>query len=156
MIKYEEQIGVRLPGGLLHLATVKVGALESDEEILARISTEIGTLFNVTGTRYIVTSSKPFKLKQIKDDAEPVESKVRTQVKTDSAQGDFKKLESHNETSMPAVGECWRPRDPRRVSSFFVKAIEGDHAVTDDGRRIQLARFVRYDKVQSLVQTSGS
>ena len=128
---FEEKIGVRLPDGTCHMAVVKVGALDSDEDVLKRISTRVGTLFNVTGQKYVVTSQDPFLLKKLADEEEvPV-----TPVQID--------------TSGPQVGETWRPRDPRRKASFIVIAVEEDHVKTNDGRRIQLARFKRYERVET-------
>jgi hypothetical protein len=122
---FEEKIGVRLPDGTRHMAVVRVGALDSDEEVLKRISTKVGTLFNVTGTKYLVTCQDPFKLKKVGSEEPEVAE------------------------AGPQVGETWRPKDPRRKASFIVLAVEGDLVVTNDGRKIQLARFKRYERVES-------
>lgn len=132
---FEETIGVRLPDGTRHMAVVRVGALDSDEDVLKRISTRVGTRFNVTGTKYEVTSENPFRLKKLhqKSEAQEVQEGGLT----------------------PAVGETWRPKDPRRKASFIVLAVEDGLVKTDDGRSIQLARFNRYERVEgSADQTS--
>ena len=127
---FEEKIGVRLPDGTRHMAVVRVGALDSDEDVLKRISTRVGTLFNVTGTKYLVTSQDPFRLEKVAgNEAEPA-------VIAEKA------IEAG-----PQIGETWRPKDPRRKASFIVLAVEEGHVVTNDGRRIQLTRFKRYERV---------
>jgi len=133
---FEEKIGVRLPDGTRHMAVVKVGALDSDEDVLKRISTRVGTLFNVTGTKYLVTCQDPFRLEKVVGDVWAL-PKVEKAVSAVVAQT----------TSGPQVGETWRPKDPRRKASFIVLAVEEGHVVTDDGRRIQLTRFKRYERV---------
>lgn len=132
-LRHEEQIGVKLPDNTHYIATVLTGALDTDEDILKRISTKVGTVFNVTGVKYEVVSSDPFRLKKLheprgKTFEEPVP-------------------DSGKRSTGPAIGETWRPKDPRRKAPFTVRAIEGDHVVTDDGRKIQLARFHRYERV---------
>lgn len=158
--KHEEQIGVKLPGQGHYMVTVRVGALDSDEDVLQRISTTVGTVFNVTGTKYRVISSVPFKIEQLEsveetEDSDEEESRPRS-VKPEAAPASERREISVKPPALPAassmvggpqVGERWKPRDPRRKSSFVVVSVEGDHAVTDDGRKIQLARFKRYDKL---------
>ncbi len=47
--------------------------------------------------------------------------------------------------ALPAVGQQWQTRDSRRKAiPFTITAVEGDYALTDDKRRIQLSRFNRY------------
>jgi hypothetical protein len=132
---FEEKIGVRLPDGTRHMAVVRVGALDSDEDVLKRISTRVGTLFNVTGTKYLVTCQDPFRLEKVIGDEEvPADSGVIAAPAAKVSAG-------------PQIGETWRPKDPRRKASFIVLAVEEGHVVTNDGRRIQLTRFKRYERV---------
>jgi hypothetical protein len=43
------------------------------------------------------------------------------------------------------VGQAWVPKDTRRnPTPFKLVAVNPDHAVADDGRKIQLQRFSRY------------
>lgn len=152
MQKFEERIGVKIPGKGHYMATVLVGPLDEDEAILRRLSTIVGTIFNVTGTKYEVVSSEPFKMKVIARDGEPVveDEPVKAKEAPKEIPRKSEPPESTKRVSLPpepAVGEVWKPRDPRRIASFTVMAIEDGHAVTDDGRRIQLARFPRYERV---------
>lgn len=127
---HEENIGVRLPDGTRHMATVRVGALDSDEDVLQRISSRVGTIFNVTGVKYQLVSADPFRLKKLSnsEDGTPIVEVIKTLPTT------------------PIVGERWKPKDPRRKTSFTVKEVFADHILTDDGRTIQLARFSRYER----------
>jgi len=45
--------------------------------------------------------------------------------------------QSERRASVPAVGECWKPKDPRRIASFTVKEVipEQDLVITDDNRK---------------------
>lgn len=153
--KYEEQIGVKMPDGSRYMVTVIVSVHDSDEEILQRITKQVGTVFNVTGTKYRVTSSEPFRLKKLKED-EDVSSVEAASPEPVAVQDDNQPTPQEDEPKSerrlaapvaPAVGERWKPRDPRRKTSFLVVEIDGDHAVTDDGRRVQLARFWRYERL---------
>jgi len=130
-ILHEENIGVRLPDGTRHMATVRVGALDSDEDVLQRISSRVGTIFNVTGVKYKLVSADPFRLKKLSEseDSTPLVEVIKTA------------------STVPTVGERWKPKDPRRKTAFTVKAVEADHVITDDGRTIQLTRFSRYERV---------
>ena len=155
MKKHEEQIGVRLPDGRRFMATALVGPLESDEEILSRMTKEVGTVFHVNGQKLLVTSLKPFVLKNIsEEEAETptetlvpkglVKAKVREPVVAEP------KSEPRSSTQpLPQVGERWRPKDPRRIASFVVREIVGDEVLTDDGRSIALGRFCRYVRVDA-------
>lgn len=153
------------------MVKVLVGALESDEEVLKRISTTVGTIFNVLGTKYVVTKSSPFAIKKLgarkSEDADSEENVVQEAPETlpqpepvEAAPApieDESPPESERRTvltSIPSVGERWKPKDPRRKASFVITAIDGDHAVTDDGRRIQIARFKRYERLEDLGPTS--
>lgn len=122
--RIEEQIGVKYPNGAHHVVTLQVGVLDSDETVLKRLVREVGTVFNITGTKYKVVSIDPFV---------------------------FKRLGGENEEALPQVlptiGETWKPKDPRRKTSFKIIGLEGDAALTDDGRRIQLSRFNRYERL---------
>jgi hypothetical protein len=175
MKKHEEQIGVRLPDGRRYMATVLAGALETDEELLVRMTKEVGTIFNVNAQKLLVTSLNPFRLKNITEVTEeedepkpsrrpermtlppapvvisppvevrpPIETAVDPPAETVEA---APKSERRSTTSGPAVGERWRPKDPRRIASFTVKEIQGDVVLTDDGRSIALNRFSRYVRV---------
>lgn len=44
-------------------------------------------------------------------------------------------------------GDRWKPKDPRRKSSFTVVKILDGEVYTDDGRTIQLSRMSRYERV---------
>jgi hypothetical protein len=161
MQKHEERIGVRIPGVGQYMVNVMVGPFDSDEEVLARISQKVGTVFNVLGTKYEVVSGNPFKLKKLPnpddEDGTPeeehpkpkAEDKPKPAKKEAPAKEDAPASKRREAPSvvMPQVGERWKPRDPRRIASFTVVAVESDHVVTDDGRHIQLARFPRYEKV---------
>lgn len=169
MTKYEEQIGVRLPDGRRYMATVLVGPLESDEEILVRMTKEVGTIFNVNAQKLLVTSLKPFKLKNItetEDEDSEVQRPARIKL-TDYAQLSTEaqeearralvskakverepKSERRPSASTPVVGERWRPKDPRRLASFVVTEVTEDSVLTDDGRSIALNRFGRYVRVE--------
>ncbi len=176
MRTHEERIGVVLPGQGPHIVTVQVGALETDEVVLRRISTALGTIFNVGGVKYEVVSSSPFRLKriankpreeeavdeeppaievvpeeaaQISTEAVPLEAQAPEPVEKPSTVRPPESSSRLNTINGPRVGERWRPKDPRRKADFIVVAIEDDHAVTNDGRRIQLARFRRYERVPS-------
>lgn len=119
---HEEQIGVKFPNGTHHIVTVRVSALEEDEAILKRLASEVGTVFNVTGVKYKLVSKDPFELQKLS------EPEGFTGV-------------------LPVVGETWKPKDPRRKTSFTVVEVDEDSVLTDDGRRIQLARFHRYERI---------
>jgi len=150
MKKYEEQIGVRLPDGRRYMATVLVGPLESDEEILVRMTKEVGTIFNVNAQKLLVTSLKPFRLKNITE-VEDGEDNVRDlKVRRPKAEPVERepKSERRPAASTPVIGERWRPKDPRRLASFVVKDVTDDAVLTDDGRSIALNRFGRYVRVE--------
>lgn len=171
MKKHEEQIGVRLPDGRRYMATVQVGPLESDEEILVRMTKDVGTIFNVNAQKLLVVSLDPFRLKNIteveEEDEEPKTRKrperptpaapvpvVVATVETEAAPVEVDtapKSERRQTTSGPSVGERWRPKDPRRIASFVVRDIQGDEVLTDDGRSISLNRFGRYVRVEEAV-----
>lgn len=165
----EETIGIKVPGQRYQLATVRVRATDSDEDILKRLSRIVGTVFNVTGTRYELLSFEPYKLKKLggsNDRAttvdDPVEASVEP-VKTPKAP----KIKTSTETQVeptktsetiavttkdvkssdPKVGETWKTKDKRRSTTFKIAAIEGDYAITNESRRIQLSRFCRYERV---------
>lgn len=146
MSKHEERIGVKIPGQGYYMLTVMVGTLDSDEEVLSRITKKVGSVFNVSGVKYELVKSEPYTLLRLpsEDDEEPAPRKpVQATRKSEPP-------ESTKRVSLPpgpAVGEVWKPRDPRRIASFTVVAIKDDHVVTDDGRQIQLARFPRYERV---------
>lgn len=155
MRTYEEKIGVRLPGHGFEVVTMRVSGDATDEEIMRRISTAVGTLFNIGGVKYEVTSSLPFRIKQLPREQEPepavekpkaVKPKQEPKPKADSVPPPPSERRVSLQVT-PRVGERWKPKDPRRIADFTVVAIEGDQAVTDDGRRIQLARFKRYEQV---------
>jgi hypothetical protein len=155
MQKHEERIGVRIPGQGYHMVTALVGALESDEEVLARISKVVGTVFNVSGTKYELLSSSPYRLKRLPNEDEEGEAeapkkeppKKEPRVKAEKPPKPPKPPEEEKKIALPQVGERWKPRDPRRIAAFTVVSIADDHVVTDDGRKIQLARFPRYERV---------
>jgi len=143
------------------MVTVLVTGLESDEELLQRISKDVGTIFNVTGTKYLVVSSDPFQLKNITDEGEP-EMVTPVASKSSGRSNPVAKLEPPKPASVPPpeserrishpggplVGERWRPRDLRRTDkAFTVVAVHEDHLVTDAGRKVQLARLWRYERV---------
>jgi hypothetical protein len=165
MRTHEERIGVSVPGQGPHIVTVQVGALETDEVVLRRISTVVGTIFNVGGVKYEVTSSTPFRLKRVKfrEEELPPETSQASTPEPEPTTPEPEPTTSKPETvrppestavrlpvlPAPQVGERWRPKDPRRKADFVITAIEDDHVVTNDGRRIQLARFRRYELVPS-------
>lgn len=132
-----EEIGVTLPGQGQHIVTVQVGPLETDEEVLRRLSTQLGTVYNVAGVKYEVVSSVPFRIRKL-------EAPVVMQDDVRAPESDKVPV-----SGGPAVGERWRPKDPRRKAAFTVQAVENQHVVTDDGRRIQLSRFSRYERLLS-------
>jgi hypothetical protein len=164
MPKYEEQIGVKIPGQGHYMVSLAVGPFDTDEQVLSRISTRVGTIFNVTGQKFEVVSSQPFKLRKLVDksssDDEEEAQKARPP-KAGPPKVEAPKTEplprhvtepppSEKRTALPAgpqVGERWKPKDPRRIASFVVVAVEDDYALTDDNRKIQLARFPRYERV---------
>jgi len=47
----------------------------------------------------------------------------------------------------PLPGEVWRPKDPRRKTSFRIQEVSNGLVVTDSGRTIQLSRMKRYVRV---------
>lgn len=147
MPKYEEQIGVKIPGQGYYMVSLAVGPFDSDEEVLSRISTKVGTVYNVTGSKFEVIRSSPFKLKRLaqKDDVDDAPEAKRTSIDPPPSS----ERRSTESPPNPQVGERWKPKDPRRIASFLVVKVEADHVVTDDGRTIQLARFHRYKRVAS-------
>lgn len=160
MPKYEEQIGVKIPGQGHYMVSLEVGPFDTDEQVLSRISTKVGTIYNVTGQKFEVVSSQPFKLKKL--NREPSEEDVEAPKKSrppkkpsEPSPQSLNEIPPPSErrtsapSSEPQVGERWKPRDPRRIASFVVVAIEADHVLTDDGRKIQLARFPRYERVDT-------
>lgn len=155
MPKYEEQIGVKIPGQGYYMVSIEVGPFDTDEQVLARISTRVGTVYNVSGQKFEVVRSDPFKLKKLvvkpeKDDEEEDEKpKVR---KTKPPKPPVSEPPPPSERRVqpsdgPQVGERWRPRDPRRIKSFVILAVKKDYVLTDDNREIQLSRFPRYERV---------
>ncbi len=152
MPKYEEQIGVKIPGQGYYMVSLAVGPFDSDEQVLSRISTKVGTVYNVTGSKFEVISSSPFRLKRLVQKAEVDEEEkvVAPKAKVQQPASEPPPA-SERRPSQPAVapqvGEQWKPKDPRRIASFLVVVVEADHVVTDDGRKIQLARFHRYERV---------
>jgi hypothetical protein len=162
MKKHEESIGVRLPDGRRFMATALVGPLESDEEILERMTKEVGTIYNVTGQKLLVVCLNPFKLKNITEREEDFEEPREREVKKVPSVAKVEPVVSKNEpeeaepeserrssSTIPAVGERWRPKDPRRIASFVVKDVQGEAVLTDDGRSIDLKRFSRYVRVEA-------
>src|SRR4051812_42355319 len=110
MTKFEEQIGVRLPDGRRYMATVLVGPLESDEAILVRMTKEVGTIFNVNAQKLLVTSLKPFKLKNITE-TEDEDSEVPARIKLT----DYAKLstEAQEEARQVLVSKAKVEREPK-------------------------------------------
>lgn len=164
MQKHEERIGVRIPGQGYFMVTAMVGPFESDEEVLPRISTTVGTIFNVSGTKYEVTRSSPFTLKKLPSADEESEEEAPPPPPKRAKPAKVERVSeppppSERRASLPPgpqVGERWKPRDPRRIASFIVVAVEDDHVVTDDGRKIQLARFPRYERVDVTSKASSA
>ncbi len=161
---HEETIGVKVPGQGHQIATVRVSATDSDEEVLRGISKVVGTIFNVTGVRYELVSAEPYKLKRLNgkkkdltvDDPPeedhvleisepPSESPMGSPLK-DSNPVEISKVNSKDVSGFQ-VGETWRTKDKRRSTTFKVMSIDGDFALTDDGRRIQRARSCRYIRI---------
>jgi len=141
--RYAEQIGVRLPDGTRQTVTVHV---VTDEEVLRHVSTVVGTIFTVKGKEFEVTSKYPFRIKKIRDVVE-VEPPVLESTPPPSEEEPKEELtadepvasppQSERRASVPAVGECWKPKDPRRIASFTVKEVipEQDLVITDDNRK---------------------
>jgi hypothetical protein len=154
MPKFEEQIGVKIPGQGHYMVSIAVGPFDTDEEVLARISTRVGTIFNVTGTKYEVVCSSPFKLKKLtekseSEEDEPPPKKSRAPKEAKPTNETPPPLSKRRDAEIgPQVGETWKPKDPRRIASFVIVSVEADHVVTDDGRTIQLARFLRYERLK--------
>lgn len=160
MQKHEERIGVRIPGVGFYMVSAKVGPFDSDEEVLSRISTTVGAIFNVAGTKYEVTRSDPFTLKKISSiddqyEEEPAAPKKPEPAKVERASEPPPSERRLSQPPGPQVGEQWRPKDPRRIASFTVVAVNADHVVTDDGRKIQLARFPKYTRVAAASKASA-
>jgi hypothetical protein len=145
---YEESIGVKVPGQSHQIATVRVSATDSDEDVLRGISKIVGTVFNVTGVRYELVSAEPFKLKRLNG------SKKKNLTVDDPPEESLEVFglppELSKETKVAGfqVGETWKTKDKRRSTTFKVLEIDGDFALTDDGRRIQRARSCRYTRIQ--------
>lgn len=153
----EETIGVRVPGQGYQLATVRVRATDSDEDILRGLSRVVGTTFNVSGTQYELISLEPYKLKRlvtpkrkdgtVDDPVDEVIEVVTTSEVIKSPPGLLPLPNAGAKGITPCVGETWKTKDKRRSTTFTISAIDGDYAVTPDGRRIQLARFCRYERL---------
>lgn len=165
---------MKVPGRGHQLATVRVSATDSDEDVLRGISKIVGTIFNVTGVRYELICAEPFKLKRLNgskkrdltvDDPpeeeevievaapEPSIIKAITEVSPSPKDPPVAKAFKAPPKVVPEktigfqVGETWRTKDKRRLTTFKIVSIDGDFAVTDDARRIQLARSCRYERI---------
>ncbi len=151
MPKYEEQIGVKIPGQGYYMVSLEVGPFDTDEQVLSRISTKVGTVYNVTGQKFEVVSSQPFRLKKLTVKPEPKEDEDEAPRRSRPPKKiSISPSEPSRPTSQltgPQVGERWKPKDPRRIASFLIAAVEDDYVLTDGGRTIQLARFPRYERV---------
>lgn len=156
----EETIIIQFPnqaGSQLMQYRPKPG--ESDNEIALRMSNRFrpGTVLGIDGAKWRVEGPSEVTLvydpidglypkgKPDKAPAPAVEvaspkaaSPKPAPVKADPAVS--------SEVQFP-VGSEWRPRDPRRKSSFKVEKVEDGHVITNDGRSIQIARMSRYDRV---------
>ena len=169
---HEETIGVKVPGRGHQLATVRVSATDSDEDVLRGISKVVGTIFNVTGVRYELVCAEPFKLKRLNGskkrdltvDDPPEEEEivevvapeppvVKAVIEVPPLPKDLPVVFKAPSKVVPEktvgfqVGETWRTKDKRRQTTFKVVSIDGDFAVTDDARRIQLTRSCRYERI---------
>lgn len=160
MPKHEEKIGVKIPGQGYYMVSLEVGPFDTDEQVLSRISTKVGTVYNVAGEKFEVVKSSPFKLKKLASNTEEAdEPRPKREPKPEKAPSKVppkperksgpppSDRRSAASSPVPRVGEQWKPRDPRRIATFTVVAVENDYVVTDDGRKIQLARFPRYERV---------
>lgn len=166
-----EYVTIVSPSGDRHIIEVPVRITEDNVDIARRLaaSMKVGTIIGVSGDRFSVESSSPVQVRLLLKEADPDEANdgplsSRTPMgkpesvpplaqppsPEDEAAEIFRAPDSGEDGSSeePKVGEVWRPRDPRRKSSFRVVAVNGDVVTTSDGRRIQLARFKRYDRVE--------
>lgn len=165
--KQLEYVGITIPGKGKRIGQIAIGPYEKEEEIFRKISTIVGTQFRLAGIDYEVVCSEPFKLVQLTQGQEPFKLKSRGPEVTESVFAeDTLVVEDQSEAKVettavttpqkpsvrvagPAVGERWRPRDPRRVASFTIVKIEGETVFTDDGRTVKLDRFKRYERVSN-------
>lgn len=163
---------MKVPGRGHQLATVRVSATDSDEDVLRGISKVVGTIFNVTGVRYELVCAEPFKLKCLNGskkrdltvDDPPEEEEIVEVVAPEPPVGKAVTEVPPLPKDLPVVfkapskvvpektvgfqvGETWRTKDKRRQTTFKVVSIDGDFAVTDDARRIQLTRSCRYERI---------
>lgn len=68
--KILEYVSVTPPGGRKSIGQVAMLPTDSDETVLKRISTKVGTRFRLTGIDYEVVNSDPFKLIRLNDNDE--------------------------------------------------------------------------------------
>ena len=156
--RHEEVLSVTLPGGRLQLATVFVNATDTDEDVCKGISQVVGTIFRISGVSYKLTRLDPYTLKRLDvkktreltvDDPPEEVSEVHN-VKPDLTPSVSEVLENFvRPYGLPQAGETWKTKDKRRSTTFRIATIEGDFAITEDGRRIQLARFRRYERISA-------
>jgi hypothetical protein len=177
--RYAEQIRVRLPDGTRQTVTVHVApdeeVLRHISSVVGAIFTVRGVRFKVTSKYPFQVKKLPPKITSAVEEAEPppvVEEETAPPVVEEVAappvvedvqvnaveepvppapRESAPKSERRNAAVvLPAVGERWRPKDPRRKADFTVMEIipEHDLVITSDNRKIQLSRFKRYERIE--------
>ncbi len=103
---------------------VIVDIAETDEQIATRLvwkgNYPPGTVIGLESTKWVVQENK----------------RVR----------EIPRLSDTN-ASGPQVGQVYRPKDPRRKSSFTIKAVHEDSVEGEDGRIVKMDRLGRYSLV---------
>lgn len=133
----EETIVVQVPGHGSQLVHCRMKPGEGDDEVAKRLSFRFksGTVLGIDGAKWRVDG--PGNVTLMFDPIDGVYPKGNGSVEERQAAA----------KELPQPGETWKPKDPRRKASFKVLKVEDDHVHTDDGRTIQLARMVRYERV---------
>lgn len=149
----EETIIVQFPGESSQLLTYRVAPLDSDADIAKRLSHRLraGTVLTIEGAKWRI--EMPDQVTLVYD---PVDNVKALPPKPRRSFEEWARKVGPPPSGLLACrtppleikpGDVWKPKDPRRKTSFTVLKVEGGEVYTDDGRTIQLSRMSRYERV---------
>ena len=130
---HQEMVSIRVPNAGFVTLPIAVDLDESDEQIASRLVAKgnypIGTVLGLGSTKWVVLENRG--VKQIPR----------------LLRGEANRRDIDLDTTGPQVGQTYRPKDPRRKSSFTIKAVHADSVEGEDGRVVKLDRISRYSLV---------
>jgi hypothetical protein len=122
-LQLTERVCVNIPGQGKAIVEARADPADDDRDIAIRLAERfpVGTTFGFAGAKWKSVSKDPPGVVEVGAEAP--------------------------KAGLPKVGQVWKPKDPRRVSSFKVASVTSTDVVADDGRRVSLDRWSRYTLV---------